>query len=224
MNENVNPGTRSVSIPKSLLSSLKVTVRGTSPLVTNQFSQRAKDAIQDKQGQKAKKMRGARDPELEFEQSKYLLSNGECGFPVGAIARAFQSASVDVMPRNKSKIARNVRFFGNGYSDEGIELIQICGAKPKMRTDMVRLAGASRTADLRYRAGFDPGWEAEFEIQWSEEAYTLDQMMQLINIAGQSIGICEGRPENSISLGWGTFRVTDAQFTPGAKFNFEEAE
>ena len=50
------------------------------------------------------------------------------------------------------------------------------------------------------------GWTAEFEIAFTENAYTLEQIAQIINLAGFGGGIGSGR-----SSGYGRYQIVDIQ-------------
>ena len=204
-----------LKIPESPRSTLEVEVEGTSMLVVSRFSEKAKREIRQKQQNLAKPKKGARSPEAEYEASAYRFEDGGYGIPTGAFAEAIVDASVDHMKNKKSMLRRNFFVECDGIDkEEGKELTRILGGEPSMREDVVRLAGISRTADLRYRAAFQPGWRAKIRIRWDEKSFSKEQIVQLIQTAGESIGVCEGRPQKTLSLGWGKFKPVRILYTP----------
>lgn len=206
------PETRTLSVPTSPRSLLELTLVGVSPLVVHRFSTKARNEIATKQQKLAKLPKAARDPEAEFEDALYMFDDGGYGIPTGAIAEAIVNASVDVMPKKKSMIRRNLWVEDDGFdARENRGLIRLTG-EPKMREDVVRLAGISRTADLRYRPEFDP-WKMTVRVRFDANMLEPDQVMQLAMIAGESIGLCEGRPEKTLAMGWGKFRIENAKLT-----------
>ncbi len=206
-----------LKIPRSPKSCLTVTIEGTEKLVVNKFSEKAKMEIRTKQQSKAKTAKKPRDPDLEFEGSRYIMTDGSDGFPTGAVAEAILTASIDPYPKKKSELRRNLFVKGNGYDEEHNSLIRIENAEAEMREDTVRLAGPSRAADLRYRASYAPGWRATFQVFFNEDVWSRDKIVQLLMIAGESVGLCEGRREKTLALGWGSFQLAQIQYAPGKK-------
>jgi len=200
-----------IQLPDSPRTLLIVGIEGTSLLVTHRFPEKAKHQIRAKQQNLAKAAKAARDPQEEFEESVYVFEDGSYGFPTGALAESIVCASVDVMPKCKSMIRRNLFVEDDGLDHRDERGLIRVDAEPVLREDVVRLAGASRPADLRYRGTFAPGWSATARIWFDERMLSREQVLQLCQIAGESIGLCEGRPEKTLAMGWGKFKVTGAQ-------------
>ena len=55
---------------------LHLTIKGVTGLILHNFGKKARDQIEHAQSDAAKKPRGARDPETEYEASYYRLKNG----------------------------------------------------------------------------------------------------------------------------------------------------
>ena len=65
---------------------------------------------------------------------------------------------------------------------------------PHIREDMVRVMGK---ADIRYRGQFD-SWYMDLEISYNKaSAYSLKDVVNLIDLGGYNCGIGEWRPEKS---------------------------
>jgi len=201
-------GAQPLKIPKSPRTLLIASIQGTTPLVTHRFPEKAKRQIREKQQNVAKLPKGKRNPQEEFEESVYIFDDGGYGFPTGALAESIVGASVDVMPKCKSMIRRNLFVEDDGFDGRDDRGLIRVDTEPLLREDVVRLAGASRPADLRYRGGYAPGWEATARIWFDERMLSREQVIQLVQIAGESIGLCEGRPEKTLSMGWGKFQIT----------------
>jgi hypothetical protein len=141
----------------------EITVRGDSSLITHKWSEKAMRVILDKQMKKASGGREARDPETEFVNTLYFITeepekldyenfeaavkNGaRFGFP----STAFKQAAISGGYRS-GMTKDKVSIMGAFHIDN--ELVCIEG-KPEMRTDMVRLGGIGAPADIRFRAEF----------------------------------------------------------------------
>lgn len=69
-----------------------------------------------------------------------------------------------------------------------------------MREDMVRIAMG--TADVRHRAEFLE-WEVTVPVTYNASIISLEQLVNLFNIAGFGVGVGEWRPErNGINGTW----------------------
>jgi hypothetical protein len=62
--------------------------------------------------------------------------------------------------------------------------------------DMVRLSGAGNPADIRFRAEFME-WSATIPVKYNEAVISAEQIVNLFNIAGFSVGIGEWRVEKT---------------------------
>ena len=187
----------------------KLTIVGDSPLIVHAWSEKAKRMMLESQMKtaKTKKAREPRNPFEEFVDSMYwltekpadkspdafeeALANGaKFGFPVtaikqAAIASAYRSGSTKDMAS-----LRGV-FFINGTEDS--EFATIENSSPEIREDMVRVGMGS--ADLRYRAEFR-NWKMNIILTYNDNGvYTLEHIINAINLGGFMCGIGEWRPE-----------------------------
>ena len=201
-----------------------VRIRGTAPLISHKWSEKAKKMILDKQTKETKtKGHDLKVPVADFISSAYWItpepkgnSDQECeaaflkavddrarwGFPVTAIKQATASAAAynDVgIPKTKIRAA----FFIDGEGPD--QLAEIKGCVPTMREDMVRLNAMGNPADIRHRAEFE-NWYMDLRIRYNLNGpLTLEQIINLINLGGFTCGIGEWRPEKDGS--YGTYRV-----------------
>lgn len=69
-----------------------------------------------------------------------------------------------------------------------------------------RLMSPKRGAPVLVRINHFSGWSAEFDIKYTEHVYSIDQIVNIINLAGFGLGIGSGR-----TSGYGRYHVVDAQ-------------
>lgn len=187
-----------IEVPNFARSRAVITLVGDSPLICHAWSDKAKKMMLDKQMKKAKGAKEAKDPHQDFMDSLYPHPDGGYGFPVVGFKAAAVSACryVDGLPMTLARGAFHI----NG------ELIPIDAGEPTMREDMVRVGMG--TADIRYRGQFDP-WSVELPLVYNPNALSLEQIVNLFNIAGFGVGVGEWRPEKDGQ--YGRFHVEKVQ-------------
>lgn len=191
-----------------------VRIAGDTPLIMHRWSEKAKRMILEKQMKKTKSSaKEAKNPIEDFIESIYWMEgkpteyteeafdeacrNGaRFGFPVTAIKQATISSAY----RNgitKDMASLRGAFFIAG---EGSELLaEVKGCTPTMREDMVRVGMG--VADIRFRGEF-ANWYMDLQVSYNANgAYTLEQIINLINVGGFSCGIGEWRPEKDGNYG-----------------------
>lgn len=175
-------------------------IEGTSPLIVHKFSEKARKMIEDKQQGKSKGGKKTRDPEADFYGSMYTFADGnKYGFPSGGFKAAMTRAGKQL---GYTMVDLKGWFFIVPDDRDG-NLVEIVGT-PRMRTDMVRIGNG--TADVRYRPEF-PEWGAVLRIQYNEKCISLEQLAELIALAGFSCGIGDWRPEKAATGTFGTWRL-----------------
>jgi len=192
-----------VQLKELKIEQLTLTVKGDSPLIVHAWGEKARREMLDKQMKKAKSVKEARNPAADVINSIYWLSgkpkemtedalfgaikNGaRFGFP----AKAFKASAVSAGYRAgtvKNKVGVFGAFHING------ELVEIFG-KPQPREDMVRLAGPSGVADIRFRGEFLE-WKAVLELTYCPDMISLEQIVNLFNLGGYCCGVGEMRIE-----------------------------
>lgn len=198
-----------IVIPEIELATVNIPVIGTSPLIMHKWSEKAKREILDKQMKKAKSTgHEAKDPIVDYVNSMYwlsgepeiiteetvneALSSGEARF--GFPSTAFKASAVSGAYRakiTKDKVSMNGAFHILG------EFVEIEGL-PIMREDMVKIGMG--TADIRFRGEF-PEWSAILPVQYNTGVLSLDQLVNMFNLGGFSVGVGEWRPEKGGSYG-----------------------
>ena len=90
---------------------------------------------------------------------------------------------------------RGSYFLKTEYGD----MAEIKGDTPIIREDMVRIGMGS--ADLRYRAEYQ-NWSMDMILEYNADGeLTLEQIVNVINAGGYSVGIGEWRPEKDGNFG-----------------------
>jgi hypothetical protein len=178
------PQTRvAVTIPPLRIQNFELKLIGDSPLICHNWSDKARKQILDKQMKKASTGREAKDPERDFAASLYPLGNDRFGFP----SIAFKSAVVDACSHvsDLTKVQARGAFHIDG------EFVEIHG-KPTPREDMVRVGMGA--ADIRFRGEFKK-WSATLTVRYNADVLSVEQIVNLFNVAGFAIGIGSWRPQ-----------------------------
>ena len=201
-----------VVIERPVKKTVTVDIVGKSPLVVNKFPEKARRMIAGKQaGEKV--ARTKRVPEEEYQGSMYLLPSkkgkkARYGFPAGGIKKAITAAGYRVcaIPMTQS----NGWFFiqGEPCIEDGfssVDCVEVLGT-PQMRTDVVHIGQGK--SDLRYRAEFVV-WKMKLLIEFKPDCISVKSLVNLIDHAGDGVGIGEWRVEKKGD--WGRFQVAAAK-------------
>jgi hypothetical protein len=179
--------TASIDIEPLAQHTLHIPIVGITPLITNNWSAKAKQQMLDSQQGKAKAKKPPKNPEEDFRASLYVHEDGWYGMP----STAFKSAIADAARFFDKSITITSLKRSLFIEGEGAEqLVRIEGAEPTMRQDMVR--NASGVADIRFRAQFDP-WRAVLAVTYPTSMYTPGTVVALVDAAGNN-GVGEWRP------------------------------
>lgn len=197
--------TKDVIVVKSpAIKSIELKIFGTQPLIMHKWGQKAIEQMKDTQNKKASS-REIRDPQQEYKDSMYVTADGRYGFPTTgfkkAIIRAAQYANM------KMTFLRGALFIEDQlFSEEQghpVGLVEIIG-EPKMREDLVKVGMGK--PDFRYRGQFD-NWKATLGILYNSNVISPEQVLNLVLIAGFSVGVGEWRPERDGQFG--TFAIKE---------------
>jgi hypothetical protein len=189
-----------------------ISIKGTSPLVQNKFSEKARKQMMDamtqtKAEKKTKAQREPRNFDTEFQQAQHISEDGWPGIP----CVAFRASMVDAcrligIPMTKAKMAIFVLPDGIDAA-EGTPLVKVySGMPPEKHTGLVRLE--SGVADIRCRPMWR-SWACKVKLQYDADLITGESIINLLDRAGKQCGIGEGRAfsKNSVGQGWGAFEV-----------------
>lgn len=195
---------KQIVIPEIKTPSFLVTVEGDTPLIVHKFSEKQKRQMADKQQGKATMKKEAKDPEAEYQSCFYHIPpaptgarfrKGEAsvarfGFPATGIKKAMVRACslVEAVPMTVMRMA----VFVEAAAKNCDGLVPIIHKEVKRVEDTVRLGG--KVADLRYRPYFYD-WSMNLKITYNANVITEEQVVNLLNLAGFSVGIGDWRPE-----------------------------
>lgn len=180
---------KDITLPRIDVRVVEVPVKGVSSLIVHAWGEKAKRQMREKQQKQARMPKEAKDPSADFKAAKYLDAAGRDCVPAGAFRNAIVSAGrfADGIPM--TRITGSVFFLD--------DLVPLTFKECVQREDMVRVGGkgpGTGTADLRYRPEY-VDWKATLRIQYNANVISIDELLNLIQLAGFSVGICEWRPE-----------------------------
>ncbi len=191
-----------VQISRIASETLSVPIVGTMPLIVHNFSEKSKRQMLDaQQGRKSPKQ--VRDPQAEYEAAFYRTKDGY-GFPVTAFKAATIGAARFYGKDVSMTALRQFLFMHGELSDNDPQALVPIVGEPRMREDVVRLGGPSRSADLRYRPEF-PEWSTVLQVTYVKSSLSRESVLSLIDAGGLGIGVGEWRPEKKGEFG--TYKI-----------------
>lgn len=193
-----------IVIPAVEWVTVNVTLRGTAPLIVNNFDTKSQQQMEDAQKGKASNKRPPKDPDECYERARLRDQKGrDC-----VSALWIKCACVD-----SARYVHGVKMteLRGALFIEG-ELLPLKFKSVRQRRDTVR--NANGVADLRYRPEYTD-WSVDVAVKYRPDMLTPESVMNLLNNAGQSIGLCERRPAQNGDH-YGTFEV-DPNVKGGAK-------
>ncbi len=196
--ETTTASNKAILIPSISFGYAKITLVGETPLIVNKMSEKARQQMLDKQMKVAKNPKEAKDPQACFEGSLYRIpgKKNKYGIPAGGVKQCAVSACrfVDGIPMSIAQGSFHV-LAGAG------NLIEIDGDAPVMDEAIVRVGKfPNKVADIRYRARFDK-WKVTVPVKFNKLVISVEQLCNLFDNAGFSIGLCEWRPEKKGNFG-----------------------
>lgn len=210
----VEPAGKSVQIAPPNFQVARFTIEGIAPYVQHKFSQKARTQIRQTQeagsSSKSRKKRDPRNFQSDYEQAQYRADDGRNGIPATAFRNAMISACRTAgFVMTKAKLAVFIEADGMDPEDH-TPLVYFSSGEPHPEESYAR--NESGVVDLRLRPMWDAGWRADVRIRFDADMLKLDDVANLLNRAGQQVGIGEGRPDspNSNGLGWGLFRLVSS--------------
>jgi len=169
-------------------------IKGTSPLIQHAWSKKALATLRMTAAERKKQPKVKRDPETEGEAAAYKTEEGEYGIPLTAFKSALIGAAHKDFGLEKTLLRK--AFFIPCEDSGGV--VPLESDEPIIREDIVRV-GANQT-DLRYRPEFR-NWRVNIVAEIDSELLTMEDVANLVNRAGFSVGIGEWRPEKGGEFG-----------------------
>lgn len=192
-----------VSVIEVVQGTINLNVLGTSPLICNRMSEKARRELLLPSGRKTTAEKASslkHDPIAEFRASPYILSKGPTliGLMASAFKGAMGTAALDLPGATKSKIGRLVYVEG--------EYVSIFGT-PKLYMSIVRSADMNKTPDVRTRAIL-PEWACRIAISFVEPVIRQTAVVNLLAAAGITAGVGDWRPEKGKGA-FGRFKIVN---------------
>ncbi|NIP94018.1 MAG: hypothetical protein GWO24_11415, partial [Akkermansiaceae bacterium] len=195
-----------ITVPDVTMNELEFRIVGISPLMVNQFPEKAMREMEDK-GKGVKTKRPPRNPKESFNAAryqgvKYKPAKGRAITADGFRADGIKKAVVSAAKFLDGVFMTTLR--GSLFVNLGEELVPIMNGKgackPEMDRRPVRLAGPSRTADIRYRPIYHD-WSIPVKVLFDPSLIDEVSIVRLFTRAGISVGIGENRPEKGGQYG-----------------------
>jgi hypothetical protein len=189
------------------MKTIKVEIRGITPLLIHRFSEG------DEQPGKTRRIETSkRDPREEATKHAYIANDKTFFFNAFAIPSAMGNAGANHKARGTRKSLRFVVPSAVRVLSDSITILNGSGPAKDFEVDSRPVTiPATKGRIMRHRPRFDH-WGAQFELTVDDNLLSVEMAHQLLQEAGQSIGIGDFRPEKRGPFG--TFRVT----------KFEESE
>lgn len=196
-----------------------ITIVGDTPLLIHRLSAKLKIEFENRNEGKAQPKKQNRDRHNEFCEALYWLDkNGNeipagkdpskhrfWGFPASGLKKAAIYACRSFKGVEMTKMRGAFHVLGKFIMIEGNPRIQ---QEQGCDGVWVREGGkgpGTGTPNIRYRAEF-PEWKATVRITHNADMVTVDQIFNLINAAGFSVGLGEDRPDKA-GGSYGMFHV-----------------
>lgn len=202
-NENIEIKLEQIKIKEAV-----ITIKGKTPLIVNNFSEKSKQQILDTQMKKPKSTKEPRNPMEDFMRASYWLTEMPSSFTKEAFDEAIAKGAKFGFPAKGIKASIVSGAYRNGYTKDKVslygaflipeEFITIDCESIEMREDYVRIAHGG--TDIRFRPQFND-WSMTFTIQYNENVYSLEQIINFINLGGFSCGLGEMRIEKGGNFG-----------------------
>jgi hypothetical protein len=177
-------------------------ILGTSPLVFNRLSEKAKRELlfPQKKTTASKASTMKHDPVAEFRASPYRMLDPEAPTLLAVLPTMFKqamgTAALCTPGAKRTDIDRLVRVNWENLPCFGI---------PKVFCAITRSADMNRTPDVRTRAIL-PEWACKFSVRFEKPLLREQTIADLLSAAGRVAGICDWRQEKG-SGSFGSFKL-----------------
>lgn len=203
--------------------SVKLCILGTSPLIFNRMSEKARQQLLLGAGKKTaaeKAGQAKHDPLAEYRASPYRMRSDDAptllGFPSSAFKGAMETAALETPGAKKTQIGRLVSVSWDNVPIYGV---------PEIFCSITRSADMAKTPDVRTRA-IVKEWATTLEVWFVAPALRAPMVMTLMANAGIVAGIGDWRQEKGAGA-FGAFRIVnpdDAEFQRIVKFGGRAAQ
>lgn len=178
---------------------------GTSPIILNRMSEKAKHELLLPRGRKNAAERATtlkHKPVEEYRASAYRLPDPNAPTYLAHLSTAFKgslrTAALDMPGAKKAQIGRLTYIAGDYVGIYGI---------PKLLMSVTRSADINKTPDIRTRA-IVPHWACRIVVTYVQPLIKAQAVANLLAAAGLTIGVGDWRPEKGAGS-YGQFRIAD---------------
>lgn len=175
---------------------------GTSSLIQHAWSEKGLSQMRMTAQERKKVKKTARTPEEDAAAACYRTDSGQIGIPLTAFKASLISAAHKDFGLEKT-LLRKAFFIP---CEDSNYIVPMEAEDYVVREDIVKVG--IRQTDLRYRPEFKK-WRVRIEAQIDAELLTPDDIVNLVNRAGFSVGIGEWRPEKGGE--YGRFKFDESQ-------------
>lgn len=207
--KTVDEGPISIDIMQMEQGELRLRLKGTTPLICNRLSEKARRELLLPAGRKSsaeKQSTMKHNPLQEFRASPYTIKNDDAptliGIPIGSFKKAISSAALDMPGAFKAQIGRLTSIDGTEWRD----LAPVWG-EPQLLMAVTRMADAKRTPDVRSRAIIS-NWVSEITIRYVSPILRDQGVLNLVGAAGMYIGVGDWRSEKGAG-NYGSFTIAE---------------
>lgn len=196
-----------VELNKIDIKKAEITIKGTTPLIVNNFNEKSRRQIIEAQMKKPK-VKEERNPIEDFMRACYWLTPMPKEFTEESFDKALKEGARFGFPAKGIKASIVSGAYRNNMTKDKVslygaflipqEFVEIKYETVVMREDYVRIA--HNGTDVRFRPEFR-NWEMTFEIEYNENTYSLEQIVNYINLGGFSCGLGEMRVEKGGNFG-----------------------
>lgn len=187
-----------VSVPKLKAGTLLIRLKGITPLIVNRF-----DPLLLLNPDPNAKRKPREDPADIVRRKLYDYPGGGFGFPSIGLKIAMVAAGQRFMGERRTELY--------GVFAIQQELLEIEATGYEVRSDRVIVGGKSKVADVRFRPAFQP-WSMQVPITYITNFIDPDSLINLVRLAGLTVGIGEWRLDRKGSFG--TFEIESVEGMP----------
>ena len=183
------------------MKTINVEIRGVTPLLIHRFGEQAE------QGKATRKIIvESCDPRDEATKHAYIAKDGTYYFSAFAIPNAMGAAGSNHKMKGSRKTLRFVVPSAVRMTSDTVTILNGSGPAKSFEVDSRPVTiPATKGRIMRHRPRFDQ-WGAQFDLVINDDMLAVETAHQLLNEAGQAIGIGDFRPEKRGPFG--TFRVS----------------
>lgn len=184
------------------MKSVQVEIRGITPLLIHKFGEEAETSKATRRIEMKKK-----DPREEARKVAYIAADGTYYFNAFAIPNSMGNAGASHKATGSRKSLRYVVPSATRMDTDAVTIMNGNGPAKNFEVDARPVTiPATKGRIMRYRPRFND-WGAKFVLHVDDDLLSLEMAHQLLNEAGQSIGIGDFRPEKRGPFG--RFRVVE---------------